>query len=337
MKKVIGLLAIVAAAGAANASTSSTTFSVFGTATFTNVNSMDVQGDIDNVLGSWVSTGSGTVTAIRVTGSLTEVNTGTYASEARVRFSAGAGSAFSAFNFQASTVGNYTGTLAIGPTQIAVTPFTLTSGGTVNLEWFDSYDDAANSADSTWNTVTYEFGAGTTTVTNGSFALGALNPNGVQVVTNSAHVAGGLDFFTFNLPYAVTSASDYLNIAMQPIAGGTGNMTDTEFALYDAAGNLVATSDDEGPGLFSELSYGAGDPLAAPDLAPGFNGLALAAGGYTVVTGGYNTAFPATLSGTFTPGTNAGNYQLAIQYVPTPGALALLGMGGLVASRRRRA
>ena len=104
-------------------------------------------------------------------------------------------------------------------------------------------------------------------------------------------------------------------------AGLTGtSMEDTEIALYDGAGNLVSSNDDAAPGnYFSSLDFAS-----------------LAAGNYTLVTGGYNTIFPSTLGGTFTPGSEAGSYELAIGYVPTPGALALLGMGGLITGRRRR-
>jgi hypothetical protein len=118
------------------------------------------------------------------------------------------------------------------------------------------------------------------------------------------------------------------------IGGGTGGMTDTEMALYDGLGNLVATSDDEGPGLFSELSFGADDPLAAPDLTPGLHGLTLAAGDYTIVTAGYNTVFGATID-EITPGTNAGTYTLGVTYVPEPGALALVALLGCCGARRR--
>jgi hypothetical protein len=116
----------------------------------------------------------------------------------------------------------------------------------------------------------------------------------------------------------------------------TGSMTDTEIALYDGLGNLVATNDDIGSGPFySQLTFGAADPVAAPGT-PGFDGATLAAGSYTLVTGGYNTVFAPTLSGAHVAGTNAGNYSLSLQYVPAPSAMALLGLGGLVATRRRR-
>jgi hypothetical protein len=328
MKRFLVFLA--AATCAASAVASMSTFTVYGTASFTNKASIDAQGDPDNILGSWIATGGGSVSALRVTGSLTEVALGTYANEARVRFTPGSGQSFTAFNYQASTVGNYTGTLAVGPTTVNVTPFTLSNGGTVGLEWFESIQDGtAGLPEQIWDNVSYEFGANV--ITNGGGNLGTLLGDGVTVNTPGSHVAGGLDFFTFNFN-GVANASDYLNISM--LGGGTGGMTDTEMAIYDSLGNFVASSDDDGPGLFSEFSYGAADPLAAPDLTPGFHGSTLAAGAYTIVTSGYNTTFGSTI-GNITPGSNAGTYTLGLTYVPEPGSLALVVLAGLFAARRR--
>ena len=317
MKKTIGILALVACAGVASASSSTTVpFTVQATATFSNKASIDAQGDVDNARDTWVSTYSGPINGVRVAGSLTEVNTGTYANEARVRVGAG----FGFRDLQASTTGNFTGTLAIGPTTLATSAFNLVSGETVNFEWFESLQDGtAGLVESTWDSVTYEFGFGGTVITNGNVALGTL-PLGTTSYSGS-HVSGGLDFITFSVP-AIVNPGDSLYIGLSD--GLTGiSMDDTEIALYDAAGNQVGYNDDIGyPNYFSELSY--------DDLAP------LAGGTYTLVTAGYNSSFPLTLGGTFSPGTNAGSYELAITYVPTPGALALLGLGGLITGRRRR-
>lgn len=329
----IRFLAVSAAlACGASALASSSSFNAVASASFNNIGSIDAQGDVDNVRMNWVANGGGSISAIRVTGQLTEAATatGTFASEARVRFTAGAGSTFAAFNFQASTITGYTGTIAIGPSTLNVTPFTLTNGGTVGLEWFESVQDGtAGIAEQTWDNVLYEFGSNV--ITNGGAALGALVGDGSTLSVPGGHVSGGLDFFTFSIG-GVNSPTDYLNLSM--LGGGTGGMTDTEMALYDGLGNLVASSDDEGPGLFSELSYGAADPLAAPDVAPGFNGLSLAAGTYTIVTGGYDTNFTPTI-GAITAGTNAGSYSLSLTYVPEPASLALVSLGAICFVRRR--
>ncbi|MDX2149062.1 MAG: hypothetical protein SFZ23_16240 [Planctomycetota bacterium] len=328
MKK-FAILAMLAAAGSAYASVA--TFNLAGSATFTNKNSIDAQGDPDNARDSAILNPGGLVNAIRVNGTLTEINTATFVSEARVRMSAGAGNSFTAFNVQASTVGGFTGTAVVSST-VGVTPFTLAAGGTVDFEWFESLQDGtANLPEARWDTVTYEFGS--SVVTNGNANLGTLVGNGVTQSYSGSHVSGGLDFITFTINEAVTNVGDYLNISM--LAGPTGGMTDTEIALYSSAGLLLADSDDDGPGFFSEMSFGAADPLAAPDLTPGLDGLSLPAGTYTIVTGGFNTIFSPNIAN-ITPGTNAGTYVLNVTFVPAPGALALAGLGGLIAARRRR-
>lgn len=318
MKK-IALLALVSVAGTAVAS-EIIPGTLLGSATFTNKNSIDAVGSATNDRDSAFISPGGTVASVRAFGSLTKVNSATFASEARVRFSAGTGNTFPNLDFQATTIGSYTGTINVDRT-VNVTPFTLTNGGQVNFEWFESFQDGpAGLPESTWDTVTYEFRSAAQLI-NGNFNLGAIGFN--QPGTHSgSHVSGGLDFFTFSIP-AVANPGQSLTIRMT--AGLTGtSMTDTEIALYDGNGNLVALNDDFGGlGLFSGLDFSDSNPLAA--------------GNYTLVTGGYNTIFPATLGGTFTAGTNAGTYELDIRYVPTPGALALMGMGGLIAARRRRA
>lgn len=316
MKIGFGLLALATLAGTAAASTSVVLpFTIQASVTFTNKASIDAVNDLDNARDTWVSTYTGSVTGVRVTGSLTRNQTGTFASEARVRV----GAAFGTRDLQASTLASYTGTIAIGPTTLNPAAFNLTAGETVNFQWFESAQDGtANLAESTWNTVTYEFGSGgNTVVTNGNFNAGALSFG--QTYTHAgSHVSGGLDFFAFSIP-AVGNPGEELKITTS--AGPATSMTDTEIALYDAAGNKIAENDDISPtNFFSQISQ-----------------LTAAGGNYTLVTGGFNTIFPTTLSGTFTPGTNAGNYGLTIELIPAPGALALAGLGGLVAARRRRA
>lgn len=335
-KNAFALMVVAGLAGSAMASSVTTTFTSYGTATFTNKNSIDAQGDVDNNTDTFAFTGGGTVNAIRVTGNLTSVIAGTWASEARVRMTAGAGNSFTAFNYQASTTNGFSGTLAVGPTQIAVTPFTLAAGN-VNFEWFESTQDGtAGLPESRWDNVSYEFGNGSSTVVNGNFALGTLPSDGSLVAMSGSHVSGGLDFYTFTIPAGVTNIGDYLSIR-----SSAGTINDTEFALYDSLGNFVAEDDDGavGSGFYSQFSYGTADPFAEAGVTananPGENGATLPAGTYTLVVAGYNSVFGATI-GAITPGTAVGTYNLSVNYVPAPGAMALLGLGGLVATRRRR-
>jgi hypothetical protein len=329
------LLALALIAGTtASAVASTVNFTTIASVTFNNKRSMEGVGNAANDRDTWVSPAGGTITGVRVQGSLTNVIAGNWASEARVRISAGAGNTFTAFNALGSTTNAFSGTVAVDRAN-AVTAFSLAAGGTVNFEWFESFSDGAG-ADAVWDTVTYSFGGAV--IENGNFSLGSAPIDGVTRSTAGSNVAGGLDFYTITIPNGVTHISQWLNIKTSQPAGAAGY--DSELAIYDAAGNKIAEDDDgaTGTGLYSMLSFGDADPLGdsvdPSNTAPGANG-SLAAGTYTIVVGGYNTAFGATI-GSITAGAAAGAYSLDVTYVPAPGAVALMGLAGLVAGRRRR-
>jgi hypothetical protein len=330
------LLALALIAGTtASAVASTVNFTTIASVTFNNKRSMEGVGNAANDRDTWVSPAGGTITGVRVQGSLTNVIDGNWASEARVRISAGAGNSFTTFNALGSTVSAFSGTVAVDRSN-TVTPFSLAAGGTVNFEWFESFSDGAG-ADAVWDTVTYDFGGAV--IQNGNFTLGAAAADGVTRSTAGSNVSGGLDFYTITIPYGVTNLSHYLNIkTSQPVGAA---FYDSELAIYDAAGNRIADDDDGamGAGLYSMLSFGDADPLAdaadPSNTGPGESGASLAAGTYTIVVGGYDTAFGATI-GSITAGAAAGAYSLDVTYVPAPGAVALMGLAGLVAGRRRR-
>jgi hypothetical protein len=100
-----------------------------------------------------------------------------------------------------------------------------------------------------------------------------------------------------------------------------GSDFDTELGLFDVSGALVANNDDAGGTLQSEL------------ILDGF-----AAGTYYLAVGGFNTEFDdgfSAVPGAF--GSDGGSLILNGVVIPEPTSLALLGMGGLAALRRRRA
>lgn len=127
---------------------------------------------------------------------------------------------------------------------------------------------------------------------------------------------------------------------------------DTELGLYNQAGDLLATNDDEGSGPLQsliDLTQGVYDGASHSILA------GLSEGTYYIALGGYNSAFGATGFGA-TGGTATGNYDLALggsslasgtlgsgeivwysfDIVPAPGVTGLMALGGLVGLRRRR-
>ena len=114
----------------------------------------------------------------------------------------------------------------------------------------------------------------------------------IELTVASGHLrASAFGLFNFSLEHAV-GAGESLKISTE------GSNFDTEIAIYDAQGQMVATNDDIGPrNLLSQLKFG------------GRN--ALAAGEYTAVLSGFNTIYR---NGDIVPGTSrGGDFQLKIQ------------------------
>ncbi|MFZ4534783.1 DVUA0089 family protein [Propionivibrio sp.] len=98
--------------------------------------------------------------------------------------------------------------------------------------------------------------------------------------------------------------------------GTTGSSFDTEIALYDSVGHMVATNDNmSSRNPLSQLNFGGSN--------------ALSAGNYTVVISGFNTIFR---DGNIIPGSSTGgDFQLGIQStqpVQTPSAPSYLAKDG---------
>ena len=177
------------------------------------------------------------------------------------------------------------------------TPFQLTGGNSYTIRLWESYDDGgAGVIDAYWHNLQFDF------------TSAVINP---PACTNLGTLASANDINTF------------------------GSLFDTEIALFDSNGLLLADNDDAG-GLQSQIQTGG-----------------LLNGNYYIAVGGFNTTF-----GDFwtaSPGGANGDYTLTIDgstvasstlasgtvhwycfTIPTPGSAMLLGMGGLVALRRRR-
>jgi MYXO-CTERM domain-containing protein len=135
-------------------------------------------------------------------------------------------------------------------------------------------------------------------------------------------------------------------------AGGTyldlntnGSGIDTEMGLYDDAGARVANDDDDGIGLTSTLSFGAGSGLMLGDsfnlggdgIADGDDG-PLGPGTYFVALGEFDVTFNDTMFDVVSTGTDSGGRIILDVYtdVPAPAAASVLGIAGLAAVRRRR-
>jgi hypothetical protein len=197
-------------------------------------------------------------------------------------------------------------------------------------------------------------------------------PNYINTnIAGSTNAQTPVQWYHFNLTNAI-GAANALDIDTFGTGAAPGGV-DTRLILWQVTANglvPVGNNDDIASGSYnnaSRLSFGNTSPTFGsqgnsedrgygnPFTYTGADGAALAAGSYfisvsyyqnnavltnsttSVVTG---VGIDSVTTATYSMGTTAatyGDFLLNIRAIPTPGAAALLGLGGLVASRRRRA
>ena len=248
---------------------------------------------------------------MNITADASSVNAATWLSEVQFGINDAGGNGFNVFNADATQT--YT-----GPTPITATGATsgaFTSQDSWSLEFFDTFDDDAATADSTTSNVTLEFQeVDLTTDVAGLFGLD-LSSGSASSVGEFA-TGGLLDTYDFTL----TSAGVFNASTSADALGFTGADADTELFLLDSTGAVLVGDDDGGAGLFSDTGI-----------------LNLAAGDYSLVVGAFNTIDNG--DGTLTAGGGTGDYALSATFtaVPEPSSLAILGIFGIgLCSRRRR-
>jgi hypothetical protein len=200
-------------------------------------------------------------------------------------------------NFQFQGGTTFTDPIAVNATRGSLV--WANTGDTFGFEAFESFTDSATVTDARWENPEFTFD-NTPTIVN----LGLVGPD-------------------FSVDTATTPSG-----------------FDTMLALYTATGTLLAVNDDfAGLGLLSRIENSG-----------------LADGEYYIVLGRFNSSFGDGIATGLSTSTATSDFvlniddQIAFQgqhtgsellvfsvTVPAPGSLALLGLGGLVAARRRRA
>ena len=269
------------------------------TGTFTNVNS-DGAATGSPGSGSLSVTGTYDVQYITLSGTLAEVNAGTFASEAVVRVFAPGGDLVAVLQpFKTAGTG--------GPYPVSNYVYKLQTPVPANGNWSftfnELYDDTG--VDARWNTVTISLDDGPPRVNTAALVIfpGPAGYENLAVCGNVARgftlqnqvvLAGDTRWFKIELPYPADTTgfgffqfNGYLDIDTE---GSTD--PDFELALYSEDGKLIANDDDSGSGFQPQLSFGTAAARPSVGGLPynNRNGT-LQAGTYYVAVSAYNATF----------------------------------------------
>jgi len=262
---------------------------------------------------------TGDYSGIRIRGTATSGGVGSYLGELRYRLDLGGGAVRDSGQLISGTT--WSGGRAVDNQQ-NVSRFTLNSGSNYSFRFWESFNDSG--VDANWSNVQFDLISYVPppppSATNlGTFANTENNP----LTANGTLAAGEIKWYKFTVASAIGAGNLYEWLQINTNGSALSTNNDTEIGLFNAGGDLLAEDDDGGDGLLSLLQYGNG----------GLQGAGLAAGDYYLALGAFNTTFSGGFGAT-SASTYTGAFQLNL--IPAPGAMALLGLGGLIVGRRRR-
>jgi hypothetical protein len=169
-------------------------------------------------------------------------------------------------------------------------------------------------------------------LTSGLPSIGNITPSPGDADGIDLADAPHWDFWTFS-----ANAGDAINIEVDRLLGGLDPVSSVVFGNAGglAFGSLTGTSifDWSGPGLSANIAQGDDDDppaLPGPFGDPNYGFVAASTGVYTVAVGSFLSTLP------FPPTGYPYSIVVTGSTVPAPGALALLGVAGLVVGGRRR-
>ena len=264
--KMLALFAIAGCAGSVLADES---------VTYTGVNSMEAQGDGTNEHRTATLVGGFTAGAIRVSGTLTEINVGTFASEARMRITTPSGQILV---LQPFTTAGFTGSVSVSDYLYNLASPEAAEGAW-DIEFYESFNDGAG-ADAVWDTITLNFegpvpppanddcGSAEAVVVDGTY------PGNSTLATNEGSASCGTSTSAKDVWYSFTAPHDgEFSFSTCDAVG-----FDTVMSLWDACGGSELVCDDDtdftcgASGLRSELHYLMGSGQSVLIRVSGYNG-----------------------------------------------------------------
>lgn len=262
----------------------------------------------------------------RVTGvnaSLQSLISATFASEAVIRVrNSGYTSANDFFDIQIFSEQGFTELTTTNQT-FAITGNLVSQlimpGSLWTFEFYESFDDATGTqAESNWTNLSMNFlKLGPPPISD---RFDVTSTPYVRSVSNTYSENQRVHWYELNL--LENASADYrIDINTN---GTTGEIDDTEIAIYDKfSGTVLFQDDDSGTDFFSRLFF------------DGSAGRELLAGDYLIAVAGFNADFGADWT-VNTNNTKNGDIRLNVSVVPEPATMAVLSVGILALARKKR-
>jgi hypothetical protein len=345
--------AMLAAVVGGALATSAAHAAVFATATGSNVNSNGGSAG-SSAAGIYTYTFSGlsgayTLQNVLVSGTVERVSSTDAAGEKRLALSVAPATGYTqqtGFNPGFPAYAGTPATATVSNSNWDIADVLVTNGTKLTFSFYDSINDGGDAVvDGIWRNISLGLNGVPTTVSAPTpfKDAGTLTSSLAYANSDSLFSAGTVHWYKFTLANPVSNAGggahSFLDITTNNIGANTA--LDTEIALYDAAGTLLAQDDESGTSWKSALSFGAGSGAtlnpgdATPITSAGQNGN-LAAGTYYLAVAQFNATFADLWN--VGSGSSSGGYTLTMSVgpVPEPAALSLLALPALLLGRRRR-
>lgn len=238
---------------------------------------------------------------------LREVIGSTFGTDAYIRVSSGT---TALYDMRPISTGNYNTTTwtSANKTFTLPTPMSINTGTQFQFEFFEMTDDGPG-VDQRWTSISFEF--------HGSL-FGPPAASNLAVGGTASALLPGQTLFWYQVDITTSGVYQFDTLGSNMGPSDRGFRNDTELALYDASGHLLASNDDiSGSVYMSQINQ---------MLSPGT---------YYLAAGGNNSTFAEDFIAT-SSANQTGTMKVNVSAVPEPASVMLLAVAGVAALRRRK-